>query len=312
MKLRLMAALYTLLLGFLGGVHAHGAAATANLPVAKLDQVSGVVEYSRDGRQWRALTRAKYLFAGNQVRTGANGTAVVLNQATGASQTLAANSAIRVAAAGVQVVRGSMSEPQSDGSGFWSALANKLTKAQRYTTVRRSTTPPPCKVETIGRLTVSSAYPELVWRNAGPDCAYRLTVGSQVVDVPVSSTAEMVRFRLADMPAGDHQFKVETVVAGVVNAPERMSTLHWQTAEEAARVTAEEARIRGANDDILLASFYEDQGLLVPAMDTLRSFMNANPEENELRPLLIKTYADLRLDDLKEKEARAFNASTGG
>ncbi len=167
-------------------------------------------------------------------------------------------------------------------------------------------------VETIGRLTVSSAYPEVVWRNAGPDCAYRLTVGTQVIDVPVSSTAEMVRFRLPALPAGDHPFKVETVASGVVNAPERTSTLHWQSADEAAKVASEEQRIRAANDDVMLASFYEDQGLLVPAMDTLRGFILANPDENELRPLLIKTYSDLRLDDLKDKEARAYNAASGG
>lgn len=315
MKLRLMAVLGTLLFGLLGTGHASAAPAAsapaAAAPVAKLDQVTGQVEYSRDGRQWRALTRAKYLFPGNQVRTGAAGSAQVLNQATGASQMLAANSSIRVTAAGVEVVRGSLSAPESAGGGFWSALVNKFTKAQRYTTVRRAVLPA-CKVDTVGRLTVSGAYPELVWRNAGPNCAYRLTVGTQTFDVPVSPTAEMVRFRLPALPAGDHPFKVETVAAGVVNAPDRTSTLHWQSAEESAKVATEEQRIRGANDDILLASFYEDQGLLVPAMDTLRGFMSTNPDENELRPLLIKTYSDLRLDDLKEKEARAYNAANGG
>jgi hypothetical protein len=314
MKLRLMAAFCTLLFGLLGGVNAHAAAAEprVNPPVAKLDGITGQVEFSRDGRQWRALTRAKYLFAGNQVRTGANSTAIVLNQATGAQQTLAANSSIRVATGGVQVVRGTLSAPESDGSGFWSALVNKFNKAQRYTTVRRSREPAPCKVETVGRLTVSAAHPELVWRNAGPNCAYRLTIGTQVIDVPVSPTAEMVRYRIAELPAGEHPFKVETVAAGVVNAPTRTSTLRWQTAEEAARVAAEESRMRAANDDILLASFYEDQGLLVPAMDTLRNFMIANPDENELRPLLIKTYGDLRLDDLKDLENKAYAAAAAG
>ncbi len=307
-----MAAVFALLFGVMSSLSVPAAAApAANPPVAKLDQVAGQVEYSRDGKQWRPLTRAKYLFSGYLVRTGATGSAMLLNQSTGESQSLAADSTIRVTASGVQVVRGKLSAPEGTGSSFWSALVNKFTKAQRYTTVRR-TAIAPCKVDTASRLTVSEAYPEIVWRNAGPDCAYRLTLGSQVIEVPVSSTAEMIRYRLPAMPVGDHPFKVEVVAAGVVvNPPTSTSTLHWQTAEEAAKFAAEEQRVRAANDDVLLASFYEDQGMLVPAMDTLRNFIQANPDENELRPLLIKTYSDLRLDDLKEKESRAFQAASG-
>ena len=309
-----MAAAFALLVGVMSSVSVPAAAApAANPPLAKLDQVAGQVEYSRDGKQWRPLTRAKYLFAGYLVRTGATGSATLLNQSTGESQSLAADSTIRVTASGVQVVRGKLSAPDGTGSSFWSALVNKFTKAQRYTTVRRTPGPTACKVDTASRLTVSAAYPEIVWRNAGPDCAYRLTLGGQVVDVPVSSTAEMIRFRVPPMPVGDHPFKVEVVSGGaVVNSPTTSSMLHWQTAEEAAKFAAEEQRIRAANDDVLLASFYEDQGMLVPAMDTLRNFILANPDENELRPLLIKTYSDLRLDDLKEKESRAFQAASGG
>ena len=309
-----MAAVFGLLVGVMSMVSLPaGAAQAANPPVAKLDQVVGQVEYSRDGTQWRALTRAKYLFAGYQVRTGATGAATLLNQSTGESQSLSADSTIRVTAAGAQVVRGKLSSAQGGGSSFWSALVNKFTKAQRYTTVRRTSAPAPCKVDTASRLTVSEAFPEIVWRNAGPDCAYRLTLGSKVIDVPVSSTAEMIRFRLPAMSVGDHPFKVEVVSAGtVVNSPTTSSVLHWQSAEEAAKFAAEEQRIRAANDDVLLASFYEDQNMLVPAMDTLRNFILANPDENELRPLLIKTYSDLRLDDLKDKESRAFQAASGG
>ena len=306
-----MAVALALLVGVMSSVPA-AAAPAANPPLAKLDQVVGQVEYSRDGKQWRPLTRAKYLFAGYLVRTGATGSATLLNQSTGESQNLAADSTIRVSATGIQVVRGKLSAAEGSGSSFWSALVNKFTKAQRYTTVRRYVIAP-CKVDTASRLTVSEAYPEIVWRNAGPDCAYRLTLGSQVIEVPVSSTAEMIRYRLPAMPAGDHPFKVEVVSAGVVvNPPTSTSTLHWQSAEEAAKFVAEEQRVRAANDDVLLASFYEDQGMLVPAMDTLRKFILANPDENELRPLLIKTYSDLRLDDLKEKESRAFQAASGG
>ena len=38
-------------------------------PVGKLLDPAGEVEYSRDGERWRPVTRAKYVFAGYQVRT---------------------------------------------------------------------------------------------------------------------------------------------------------------------------------------------------------------------------------------------------
>jgi hypothetical protein len=42
-------------------------------------------------------------------------------------------------------------------------------------------------------------------------------------------------------------------------------------------------------------------------MELYRDFFQAYPAENEMRPLLIKAYHDLKLMDLKEKEAITFN-----
>ena len=61
------------------------------------------------------------------------------------------------------------------------------------------------------------------------------------------------------------------------------------------------------NDVFALAEVYEGAGLLVPVMDLYRDFFQTYPEENEMRPLLIKAYHDLKLMDLKEKEAITFN-----
>ena len=48
-------------------------AALAAGPVAKLSQLEGTVEFSRDGAAWEVLSRNKYLFPGHEVRTGADG-----------------------------------------------------------------------------------------------------------------------------------------------------------------------------------------------------------------------------------------------
>ena len=45
-------------------------AAMAAGPVAKLSQLEGTVEFSRDGEGWEVLSRNKYLFPGHEVRTG--------------------------------------------------------------------------------------------------------------------------------------------------------------------------------------------------------------------------------------------------
>ena len=60
-------------------------------PVGKLMDPNGAVEYSRDGEKWRPVTRAKYLFSGYHVRTGADGSGNFINQESGLAQSLSAN-----------------------------------------------------------------------------------------------------------------------------------------------------------------------------------------------------------------------------
>ena len=51
-------------------------------PVAKLVQVTGSVEYSRNGTSWRPVTRTKYLFSGYQIKTGEDGGGKLVSQTT--------------------------------------------------------------------------------------------------------------------------------------------------------------------------------------------------------------------------------------
>ncbi|MEK9823478.1 MAG: hypothetical protein VW840_15020, partial [Gammaproteobacteria bacterium] len=83
-------------------------------PVAKLVQIEGEVEYSRNGTRWSPVRRTKYLFAGYQVRTGEDGGGKLINQASGDSQALGANSLIEIAAEGATVITGSLSEPKEE------------------------------------------------------------------------------------------------------------------------------------------------------------------------------------------------------
>lgn len=82
--------------------------AQAAAPVVQLTDASGTVEYSRDGERWRPVARAKYLFEGYRVRTGADSSAVIVNEYTGRVRRLAADSLISVDAQGATLVQGDL------------------------------------------------------------------------------------------------------------------------------------------------------------------------------------------------------------
>ena len=107
-------------------------------PVAKLVQVEGQVEYSRNGKRWNQVRRTKYLFPGYKIKTGKNGSGKLISQQTGKSQQLGSDSEIEIMADSIALISGNLTEPKSESVSIFQSLMNKFAKAQRYTTVRRS------------------------------------------------------------------------------------------------------------------------------------------------------------------------------
>ena len=283
-------------------------------PVAKITQIEGNVEFSRDGENWRVVTRNKYLFPGYQVRTASNGSAKVLNQGSGVTHDLGASTTIAVSDDDIDVVDGSnFSEPADAGGSFWQALVNKFSTTQRYTTVRRSVKRDgdAVRIGTARNVTLSPEFNELVWTNVGPEYAYRLTIGDEVVDVQPSSTGEMIRYEVEGLEPGTHSYQVEVLLDGEVEyTPRRPSELVWLSSGEEAEILAELEAIRMdpvRNDAFVIADFLESQQMLVGAMDVYREYFSEYPEDNDMRPFLIKSYHDLKLLTLKEKEAITYN-----
>ena len=68
---------------------AEAGSAASRAPVAKVTEFTGSVDVSSDGKKWRPLKRAKLLFAGYRVRTGANGAATVVSQGSESALQLA-------------------------------------------------------------------------------------------------------------------------------------------------------------------------------------------------------------------------------
>jgi hypothetical protein len=283
-------------------------------PVAKLVQIEGEVEYSRNGTRWSPVRRTKYLFAGYQVRTGEDGGGKLINQASGDSQALGANSLIEIAAEGATVITGSLSEPKEEEVSLFQSLMNKFAKAQRYTTVRRSVSKgdePLCdsKVRTIRDVTVSQAHADLVWRNACPEFSYRLIINdSDPIEVPAQSTSEMIRYSVADAGVGEHTYHVEVLDKdGTIYIPRKQSKFTVMPAEEEEEVMN---LLEQVGDDIFLeTNILEEKGMYVAAMDAYREYFQQNPDDNDMRPLLIQSYQDLKLSNLRESEARLYNAA---
>lgn len=289
-------------------------AVQASGPVARVTEVEGKVEFSRDGSRWESVTRTKYLFPDQYIRAGSNGSAKVINQGSGAVYELGASTTIQAVEGDVELIAGGNFEAEQEASGgFWQALRNKFATTQRYTTVRRSvrSEDEQPQVDTARNIAVGAAWPELVWSNVGPEYAYRLHIGDRSFDIAPSSTSEMIRFRVPELPSGEHTYAVDVMLDGeMVYTPRRRSTLNWLDDEQTAEIKAELEAMREdpvRNDPFLIADYFEQQDLLVPALDTYRDFFSAYPEENDMRPFLIKAYHDLRLLDLREKEAITYN-----
>lgn len=281
-------------------------------PVAKLVQVEGDVQYSRNGADWRPVMRTKYLFPGYQIKTGADGSGKLINQLTGMSRNLGAGSLIEVTEDEVEVLAGSVTKAREESVSLWDSLVNKFAKAQRYTTVRRSVTgeEQACdsKVRTIREVTLSPSHPDLVWRNACPEYSYRLVIEGKAIDLPAQSTAEMIRYPVAGFKPGKYAYHVEVLDKdGTVYIPKDESTFTLLSAEEEGKLLANLDEFD--SDLFLTTNLLESNDMYVAAMDEYREYFNVYPDDNDMRPLLIQSYQDLKLSNLREREARLYNAS---
>lgn len=297
-------------------------AAARNPPVAKLVQVHGAVEYSRNGKTWRPVRRTKYLFSGYKIRTGKDGRGKLINQKSGMAQKLGPNSEITVndcpddalqECSNISLVSGSLSKPKEESSSIFQGLANKFAKAQRYTTVRRSITTSDdkicdSKVRTIREITLSPSHPDLVWRNACPEYSYRLLIDGVAHEIVARSNAEMIRYSVAGVTAGVHSFRVEVLDNdGTVYIPRKDSKFVWIDNKAEKKILA---NLKQYSDDVFLrTNLLESENMHVAAMDAYREYFTDNPDDNDMRPLLIQSYQELKLSDLRENEARLYNAS---
>ena len=286
------------------------AAFAAGPPVAMLIQAKGTVETSRDGTTWKPVTRNKLLSIGDQVRTGADGTGTLINQSANTAQSLAGGSQVEIAAGEHKVVSGTLSKPEPASGDLAAGLANRFAEAQRYTTVRRGAQKPGLiKLKVAQQVSLSATYPELAWQNVGKQYSYKLTIDGTAHDVP-GADGDIVRFKVPQLEAGVHEFAVAILENGQkVGEAEKAGSLTWLSAADDSSLAKAIAEIRSVDpkDDFSVANVLDEKGLAVAAMDLYRSYFDANSDDNDMRPLLIRTYNALQLTQLRQKEALNYN-----
>ena len=280
-------------------------------PVSMLMQVAGTIETSKGGEKWSPVTRNKFLFVGTQVRTGADGGGKLIDQNSGMAQTIGANSVVEITASGAKALSGSLSAPEAASGDLVAGLSNRFAEAQRYTTVRRSVKKEAAdlKLRVASDITLSATYPDLAWENMGAQYGYTLVIDGashQVAPTP----GEMVRFRVPDLAPGPHSFGITITEGGqTVGQTEKGGTIAWLSAAEDKALSDGVARVKAASagDDFALGNYLDSKGVTVGAMDAYRKHFSAHKDDNDMRPLLIKTYNDLKLRDLRQKEALVYN-----
>jgi hypothetical protein len=283
----------------------------ADPPVATLIQAAGTVEVSKDGAKWAPVTRNKFLFAGDIVRTGADGSGKLIDQSSGMAQTIGANSQVQVAAGGAKAIAGTLSAPEPASGDLVAGLGNRFAEAQRYTTVRRGvgSAAPDLKLRVIQQVTLSASYPDLVWEGYGKDHAFVITIDGKAHPV-AAAEGEMSRFKVPALAAGRHTFTVSVMEGGKkVADADKEGTIVWLSADEDKALSAEVAKVKALapGDEFAVANLLDGKGLTVAAMDSYRTYFAANKDDNDMRPLLIKAYNDLKLRELRQKEALLYN-----
>ena len=291
---------------------AHPAAAASG-PIGRLLEPEGDIEYSRDGSRWKRVTRTKYVFAGYKVRTGGDGRGTFVNQLSGLSRVIGPDSSVEVSSDGLAFTKGAQTDPFTNEATVFDGIANKFAKAQRYPLLRRPAIKCSNEVKTARSVSLSSSHPDLVWNIACPGTTYRLTIDGKIVELGGLAEADMVRFKVSGVSEGAHTYKLETINDGmVVYSPSRDSRFHWLSQ---AQETEIKKTLADYDDDVFAqAGILESVGLLVAVMDSYSRYFLEEFDDNDMRPLLVRSYSRLGLMELQKKEAKIFrdfpNSST--
>jgi len=287
-------------------------------PVGVLFQTQGKVEYTKNGKKWKKVRRSKFLFSGYQIKTGPDSSAKVTIKESGITMDIGANSVIDVAGNELAAKSGSLSASESSGK-LMSGLMKKFSKAQSYTTVRRSHKKKTVKISAARKVALTDKYPYLVWNNIGSEYNYQLTIGDQTYRAPATSD-KVIRVKV-DSFTGEQPYKIlalkgENPVTELKPYKSKGKTyMHqvlWLEGQQKSDVSSKITEIQDTfgEDSFMLGSFFEKQEMWVAAMDQYRLYLEENPDELEMTPYLFRVYKKLKLNGIYKKELEAWKVAT--
>ena len=271
-------------------------------PIALLLVTKGLVEHSNDGIKWNKVTGSKFIYEGDHVKTGKNSKCSLINQKNFSCKLMEANSEIVAQNENIQTVSGSISKLNNDSNNLIKGMQHKYAKMKEYSAVSRSVNRKMrVKLFTVEKLTLSNDYPDIVWENIGSEFSYTLIIDNKKFSIPASEN-EIVRFQIPAMEPGEYNYSVNVFRKGKkVFSSKKKNLLRWQSLDEMKDCRKDLNSITAMGDKgFLKGNYFDNKGLKVAAMDSYKDFFNNNPDNNEMRPFLIKVYHDLKLKELRK------------
>ncbi len=287
-------------------------------PVGVLFQTKGQVEYNKKGKSWKKVRRSKFLFKGYQVRTGPDSSAKVTLQGSGQTMEIGPNSLVDVTKDNLAAKSGDLEMGEASGK-LMSGLMKKFSKAQSYTTVRRSHKKKTVKISAARKVMLTDKYPFMVWNNVGPEFSYQLAVGDktygitatqeQVIRVKIEPFTGVKQYKILVLKDGDPVTQLKPYKS---KGKKKNHQLSWIEGKQKSDVQAQTEQIQQSfgEDSFMLGSFFEKQGMWVAAMDQYRLYLSENPDELEMTPYLFRVYKKLKLNGIYKKELEAWKTAT--
>ena len=194
---------------------------------------------------------------------------------------------------------------------MWESLVNKFSRAQRYTTVRRNIPECEINVRTIRTLSISQDHPDLVWENCESTFRFKLAINGESMDLPAQD-GDLYRYSVSGLEPGEHSFQVTAISKdGSEEFTQRKPSSFTLLDAQQSRGVQEQVEAVG-DDAFVAAGIYEANGLFVAALDEYRHYFGENPDDNDMRPMLVLSYQQLKLRDLRHKEAVTFGKQREG
>ncbi|MEO5333375.1 MAG: hypothetical protein H7839_15285 [Magnetococcus sp. YQC-5] len=284
-------------------------AETSSTPLVLITQIQGQVEYSKEDSTWKPLQRNKLLFNGDQVRTGGDGSAKLIHQTAHTIQTMGGHSVIKITENRIDKLSGTLSEPVTAAANLFDNLEKRFAEAQHYTTMRRGVSKDPLRKGAKKELFLSPKYPELVWSNMGAEYTYELVIDNHSIPVGSAGSSEMVRHTITGVTPGRHVCQIKVLKDGQeLSDFTKNCAINWMDSAQIATLEKgiNEIKTLAPGDPFMLGLFLDNNGLTVAAMDMYRIYFKHNLQDLEMRPMLIKAYSDLELNDLKKQEVKRY------